>query len=483
MTPDKNTHEVIVDGENNYIRVNRHEVSPDNPETYYSIDIVSDATSTESGQYFEVDYHGTYQSTSLVVADAETGAARGDLRFYSIYKTLRFPLSDLVETITSDENGIATSSELPLGDYIVRELEAPDGYVTSDLAYKFSLEYKDQFTPLIWATGDAENDAVSIQLDITKGFQKEYGSDEYEPRAGAVFGIYTYETINATGTHTGTDEISTMATPGTLVATVTTDEDGKAVETIKLPRGEYYVQEISTLEGWETNDTKFLFKVDDSVKSGALNFSYEDIGVFGKVTHSGYKTADIEISTYTQIPALDMTVNGVRYDTTEALDAETLGNQVLVENVVDPDRSTFTITAVEGAPATVEFANGTKMIVTVEETSYNVEFVDTEDAQVDVDAAVSSAISEVSDNVYRYDPMVAFTGYTAETSTIYTAPQTQLAGAEGATLAYEYDTAAGVKKAVITYPTSYNYYSNEDLPTKDGHVLSWRYQHGRRHYR
>ena len=467
LTPDKNTHEVIVDGENNYIRVNRHEVSPDNPETYYSIDIVSDATSTESGQYFEVDYHGTYQSTSLVVADAETGAARGDLRFYSIYKTLRFPLSDLVETITSDENGIATSSELPLGDYIVRELEAPDGYVTSDLAYKFSLEYKDQFTPLIWATGDAENDAVSIQLDITKGFQKEYSSDEYEPRAGAVFGIYTYETINATGTHTGTDEISTMATPGTLVATVTTDEDGKAVETIKLPRGEYYVQEISTLEGWETNDTKFLFKVDDSVKSGALNFSYEDIGVFGKVTHSGYKTADIEISTYTQIPALDMTVNGVRYDTTEALDAETLGNQVLVENVVDPDRSTFTITAVEGAPATVEFANGTKMIVTVEETSYNVEFVDTEDAQVDVDAAVSSAISEVSDNVYRYDPMVAFTGYTAETSTIYTAPQTQLAGAEGATLAYEYDTAAGVKKAVITYPTSYNYYSNEDLPTKD----------------
>lgn len=467
LTPDKNKNEVVFD-EYNYVRVTRHEADITHSDTYYTIEIVSSATTEEDA--FLVNYHGSYESVSVVVPDAVTGAQRGNLQFRSIYKTMRYPLSDLVEEITTDERGIATSSLLPLGEYVIRELDAPDGFVASNATYPFKLEYKDQFTPLIWASAEVDNGAVSVQLDITKGFQKALNSTEYEAKAGAVFGVYAYNAITAQATATDGNAVTTTTIPaGTLVATVTTDENGKAVESIKLPKGDYYVQEISTLDGFELNDTKFIFRADDSVKSGNLEFSYEANGIYGKISHTGYKTADIEVTTYTQIPALHMTVNDIRYDLTEALDEKTVGNNVLVRNVVDADRSTFRITGTVDKPVTVQFDNGSKMIVTIDESGYKAQFIDG-DVPVVVNDDSNASITEISSeqgHTYEFDPLVAFTGYTAETSTIYTAPQTKLTATNGTSLEFAYDLTEGVKKAIISYPSTYRYYTNEELPTKD----------------
>lgn len=473
LTPDHNFNEVVF-GDNDYIRVKRMEADTTHDKTYFVLEIVSSAT--DEVDAFVVDYHGSYESVSIVVPDAATGTLRGNLQLRSIYKTMRYPLSDLVETITTNDKGIATSSLLPLGDYILRELSAPEGFVATTGGYPFSLEYRDQFTPLVWASAEADNGAVNIQLDITKGFQKALNSTDYEAKAGAVFGVYTYDTVAAAFSPTDSNAIDSISAPtGTLVATVTTDEDGKSVETIKLPRGDYYVQEISTLEGYDLNDTKFIFRADDAISNNTLTFNYEDAGIVGKIRHTGYKTAEIEINTYTQIPALTMKVNGIKYDTTEELAEDTLGSDVLVKNVVDDDRSVFTITGAVGAPVRVEFDNGAKLVLNVGESTYDVTFINGSAPAPTIDTGAGSAITESTnddgDKVCEYNPLVAFTGYTAETTMIYVAPQTKLTSANGTTLEFSYNLAAGLKEAVVTYPSSYKYYSNEDLPTKNVQYL------------
>lgn len=448
LTPEVNTHEVLID-EYNYVRTTRHEADAADGETYYIIELVSSAQTEEEA--FVVDYHGSYESLATVVPDAVTGAQRGSLQLRSIYKTMRYPMSSLVETVTTGPDGMAVSSLLPLGDYIIRELECPEGFVASSVPYPFTLAYRDQFTPLVWASAEVENGAVSVQLDITKGFQQTLNGGDYVPKAGAVFGVFTYS---------GIGELPA----DTLVATVTVDRDGKAVQSVKLPMGDYYVRELATLDGYEVNDTRFLFRADDSVKSGNLEFSYEASGIFGKISHSGYKTVDVEITTYAQIPMPGMTVNDIRYDLDQELEPKTVGNQVLVENTADPDRSTFRVTGTEDKPITVLLDNGSRLVVTVIEGGYTAQFIDgSVPAAVDAPAAVT----EIFRGTYEYDPLVAFAGYTAQTSTIYTAPQTKLTASNGTALEFAYDLVNGVKKAVITYPSAYEYYSNDELPTKN----------------
>lgn len=466
LTPDKNKYEYVVDDEN-YIRVERFESNTEHSEVYYVIDVVNNAT--DKDQAFVIDYHGSYESRSYVTPDALTGANRGILEFSSIYRTMRYPLSDLVETISTDANGMAVSSLLPLGNYIVRELEVPDGFVASNAAYPITLDYKNQFTPLIWASTEVENGAVNVQLDITKGFQEKLNSSTYNPKAGAVFGIYAYEPIVATYTPSEIDLVDTnKVTEGQLIATVTVNEDGKAVETLKLPMGDYYVQEISTIDGYEVNSDRFIFRVDDSQKSDMVEFSYESNGIYGKIMHTGYKAAEIEVTTYTQIPILNMTINDIVYDLTEELETNTVGNNVLVKNSVDNDRSTFNIIGSTEKPIIIKFDNGSKLIVTIKDSTYTAQFINGETPAV-VDSGKTGNITVTANSdgskTYEYNPLVAFTGYTAQTSTIYTAPQTRLTANNGTTLEFAYDLVEGVKKAIIGYPKNYEYYANNELPT------------------
>lgn len=445
LTPDAPELTIALDG-SDYLRAFRQE-GPDG--TVYTVELVSDATEDDAHR-FEADLHGPYSAMPLVIGDAAGGGQRGDLRLSAVYKTMRYPLSGLVETITTDENGVARTSPLPLGSYVVRELSGPEGYVLSNAAHPFTLSHKDQFTPLVWACGTAENGAVSVQLDIAKGFQTEQGGGNYEPRAGAVFGVYACE------------DLPCGLSAGTLVATVASGADGKAAETLKLPRGRYYVRELATLPGYEVSGDRFLFMADDSAASGTLDFTLEDIGTFGKVTHSGYRTAEIEIATYTQLPMPELKVNGLTYDLTEGLPAGTVGDGALAENSADADRSVFTVTAAEGSPVTVTFANGAALTLEVGETGYAARL----DGPISVSDGPAASLSRTAPGVWRYDPLVSHTGYTAETSAIYVPPKTALTGAGGAALAYAYG-GSGVKLAVVTYPAEYRYYDDDDLPVRD----------------
>ena len=56
----------------------------------------------------------------------------------------------LLQEMTSDENGMATCTlDLPFGEYYVKELKAPEGFVSSDEVLEFVAEYQGQETKIV----------------------------------------------------------------------------------------------------------------------------------------------------------------------------------------------------------------------------------------------------------------------------------------------------------------------------------------------
>ena len=77
---------------------------------------------------------------------------------------VRYKKGDVVQEITTDENGFASSNSLYLGVYNVQETEAPYGYIKDDTIHQIELIYQDEITSVIEKTLFPTNkEAVSIQ--------------------------------------------------------------------------------------------------------------------------------------------------------------------------------------------------------------------------------------------------------------------------------------------------------------------------------
>lgn len=81
----------------------------------------------------------------------------------------------LLETVTSDENGQAVfTKDLPFGRYYVKELAAPDGYVSSEETLHFDFQYQGQEMPIVELKAIMENVPTTIEItksDITTGVE------------------------------------------------------------------------------------------------------------------------------------------------------------------------------------------------------------------------------------------------------------------------------------------------------------------------
>ncbi len=453
---------------NNWIHTEYHESTPEQLTPYYTIEIASSAASKADA--FEITYLNCWESTATVVDDPVSEAKRGQLEFTSVYKTMRFPVSTLVETVTTDENGVATSSLLPLGSYVVRELQAPEGYVASKDSYTVDLEYADQYTPLIWQSVDAYNGAVDVQLNIQKLFRENYTTQDYVPKAGAVFGIYTKSEISAKADASG--EVDKTSIPAnTLVGTIVTDENGVATTTTKLPFGDYYVKEIKTLTGYELNTDRYSFRLDEENSlENSVSFEFEREGISGKITSLDKNLAEIQIDTLYQIPVLSMTVNGISYSTDTPIAAQTIGNGVLLENKVTTERSTFLVTLTDGTPAEIRFENGAVLNVTVSDYGYTAVFTDGETSGVTVSGNNGSntvVTKEGAATTAVYNPVVAYTGYTTTASVVFQQPTTALTTGD-TTVRYFFDRAAGITKALVSYSEKYQYYEEVETDEETG---------------
>ena len=148
----------------------------------------------------------------------------------------------VVDTITTGNNGKAVSKELPLGEYSVREIQAPEGYVLSNAVENVSLKYKDQNTAIVYDNASFKNERQKIEINVNK---KDYDTDT--TIIGAEFSLYAEKDIkNYKG------EI--VVNKGQLIEVATSDVNGKATFKSDLPLANYMIKETKAPKGYASSN-------------------------------------------------------------------------------------------------------------------------------------------------------------------------------------------------------------------------------------
>ncbi len=424
LTPDTTKFDRVFD-ESNYVKAIRHEVSSESKdEVSYEIVIVTDNKDETLG--FKVTFPDTTTLQPVNCTDDNEDA--GKLVFKSIEGTMVYPLGSPVATITTDENGIATTPNLPLGKYYIQEVKSGNGHVNSSQWREFELKYADQYTPLIWDEATLDNAAVSVKIDLSKLFETAYKSKEYQPGGGAVFGIFSAEEITAK-TKTEKKIDTKKIGSDSLVGTITTREDGSGTAIVKMPLGKYYIKELSAPEGYKLNGTKYYFDAVDILTADQIDFAYDDIGVSGYVTQDGNDQTIVNIESLYSKPMNNLKVDGTEYDLLQSVTTE----NVVVEKLDGRTRTKVTVPA--GKSSTVTFANGSTLNIAATKTTYTATFDGGAAPELELGNETTLAKTvEGTKTIVAYSPKVTKTNWLSEVSYEYEAPKNTHKGEGGFTV-------------------------------------------------
>lgn len=178
--------------------------------------------------------------------------------------TVWFHKGDVVDTFTTGD-GVTTSSLLQLGKYSIKETATQTGFVLDGNTYDFDIEYAGQMIDVVEIKQSYVNERQKLDLQITKTFEDE-DKDAYKD---VVFGVYSKNDI------TLNDKVIIPADG--LVGTLTIDEDGKSIEQLDLPTGEYYVKELETNVGFKLDEEKhdFTFDYDEDTTKPTVTVSMD----------------------------------------------------------------------------------------------------------------------------------------------------------------------------------------------------------------
>ena len=195
-----------------------------------------------------------------------------------------FKADELVGTITTDTNGIAQLSDLPVGQYYVKEAETAHGYVLDGEPRYVDLSYRDQDTPVVTYDEAWQNNRQKVKVTVLK---KE--KDTERVLAGGVFGLFTREDIkNASG--------DVLMEADTLIELKTTDENGQITFTADLPvDGSYYVKELYAPDGFVTDNEEqdFTFEYAGADQAEvSYDFTFENEATTVELTKSDLTTGE-----------------------------------------------------------------------------------------------------------------------------------------------------------------------------------------------
>ena len=252
---------IIADKVNNGQEIHQRNLAPMDRKTWIKMD----------GGYLTLEKISAEQyGYGWVEGDVLSGAVFGVYRDEAC--------TELVDEITTDENGVATSGLLAGGDYWVKEIKAPDGYSIPNDGYwntnqpvKVTVAAGDtvkvdgpgyQYWGMGGMGGMGGMQTIGDGKFVNTNTNTQYGdlrvekiiSDNGKPLQGVTFGVYT----RTQGQYPGA-----QATYN-LVGTMTTNRNGVAVY-YDLPiytdwygAQPYYVKEISAPDGYKITNNDYV---------------------------------------------------------------------------------------------------------------------------------------------------------------------------------------------------------------------------------
>ncbi len=208
-----------------------------------------------------------------------------------------YEVGEVVQTITTNSKGVATTSELPYGTYIVRQVSAgtyADGTsVDTIMAEEFTVEVRED-------SSESEPYYYYINNPIFQAYLKvikiDGNTEQTVLKSGTTYQIYKYD--EDTDTETLVTQSYSDGNSITNTSTWTTDESGIIMTYNALDAGTYHIYEVEAAQGY------------------AKSSSYVEI----EITSSSYET-------YTD----DATMTTYYYAEAEYVNCETYGKLGLLK--------------------------------------------------------------------------------------------------------------------------------------------------------
>lgn len=198
----------------------------------------------------DVIYQPVYEVKGLAGAVYEITAAEDII---TPDGTLRYAKGEVVDTVTTDENGLAKSKELYLGRYTVVEITAPEDMVINKEAHEVELTYAGQEVAVTETATSFVNERQKVTVSLEKAIEKNdiFDIGNGDEVKNISFGLFAAEElVSASGTSIPADG---------LIEIISLSENGKAVIKTDLPFGSYYVKELATDEHYILSDSKYPF--------------------------------------------------------------------------------------------------------------------------------------------------------------------------------------------------------------------------------
>ena len=222
-------------------------------EIFASVGMLGGGYVDENGNevIFPVTYQPLYETQGLpgtvfqIYAAEDIVTGDGTLRAYQ---------GELVDEITTDENGKATSKELYLGKYTVVEKTASDTFYNPNEQYDVELTYAGQNVSITSTELSLYNERQRVSVSLSKGLEQNesFGIGMNDEIKNVQFGIFADEDITAAD--------GSVIPADSLITYANCDENGNITFNCDLPIGfKWYVKEIATDEHYVLSDEKYAF--------------------------------------------------------------------------------------------------------------------------------------------------------------------------------------------------------------------------------
>ena len=168
--------------------------------------------------------------------------------------TLRYTAGEVVDTVTTDDTGLAKSEPLYLGKYEIREITAPYGMVLNGEVHTAELTYAGQEIEITETAANFYNERQKAAATLDKILEQneQFGIGANGEITAVTFGLFAAEDLTAA-------DGSVIPADG-LLEILSVDESGHAVCKTDLPFGSFYFKELSTDEHYILSDEKYPFE-------------------------------------------------------------------------------------------------------------------------------------------------------------------------------------------------------------------------------